>query len=66
MLTRVCLFRSLSRTMALSAAELEARSVEADKIIQTLTEKIAAIKAMGTLPANIQETILKQKNSQLR
>ncbi|CAG5094112.1 Oidioi.mRNA.OKI2018_I69.XSR.g13257.t1.cds [Oikopleura dioica] len=66
MLTRVCLFRSLSRTMALSAAELEARSVEADKIIQTLTEKIAAIKAMGTLPANIQETILKQENSQLR
>ena len=52
--------------MALSAAELEARSVEADKIIQTLTEKIAAIKAMGTLPANIQETILKQENSQLR
>lgn len=52
--------------MALTQAQLETRSAEADKIIETLTKNIEAIKAMGTLPANIQETILKQENSQLR
>lgn len=56
----------ITPTMALTQAQLETRSAEADKIIETLTKNIEAIKAMGTLPINIQETILKQENSQLR
>ena len=56
----------INPTMALTQATLETRSAEADKIIETLTKNIEAIKAMGTLPSNIQETILKQENSQLR
>merc|ERR1712227_565617 len=47
-------------------AELEKRSQEADAIIADLTAKIEQIKAMGKLPPNIQETILKQENAQLR
>lgn len=69
MLTRQLLRRSVLKinpTMALTQATLETRSAEADKIIETLTKNIEAIKAMGTLPSNIQETILKQENSQLR
>lgn len=52
--------------MARSEAELEKRSQEADAIIADLTAKIEQIKAMGKLPPNIQETILKQENAQLR
>lgn len=52
--------------MALSAAELEARSFEAQALIDALKSKIESIKAMAPLPANIQETILKQENAQLR
>jgi len=52
--------------MARSQAELEKRSQEADAIIADLTSKIEQIKAMGKLPPNIQETILKQENAQLR
>ena len=69
MLTRNLLRRSVLKitpTMALTQAQLETRSAEADKIIETLTKNIEAIKAMGTLPANIQEIILKQENSELR
>lgn len=52
--------------MVRSEAELEKRSQEADAIIADLTAKIEQIKAMGKLPPNIQETILKQENAQLR
>jgi len=45
---------------------LEKRSQEADAIIADLTSKIEQIKAMRKLPPNIQETILKQENAQLR
>merc|ERR1711972_976816 len=46
--------------------ELKARSAEADIIIADLKAKIEKIKSMGPLPANIQETILKQENAILR
>ena len=52
--------------MARTEAELAQRSQEADVIIADLTAKIEQIKAMGKLPPNIQETILKQENAQLR
>ena len=52
--------------MAKTEAELKARSAEADIIIADLKAKIEKIKSMGPLPANIQETILKQENAILR
>ena len=52
--------------MAKTDAELKARSAEADIIIADLKAKIEKIKSMGPLPANIQETILKQENAILR
>lgn len=52
--------------MARNEAELTVRSAQADVIISDLKEKIEQIKAMGQMPANIQETILKQENAQLR
>jgi len=42
------------------------KSAEADQIISDLRVKIEQIKAMGSLPPNIQEVILKQENAQLR
>jgi len=42
------------------------KSAEADQIISDLRAKIEQIKAMGSLPPNIQEVILKQENAQLR
>ena len=52
--------------MAKTEAEIAARSKQADAIIADLKEKINKIKSMGPLPPNIQETILKQENAQLR
>jgi aminoacyl tRNA synthase complex-interacting multifunctional protein 1 len=52
--------------MTRSEAELAARSKEADCIIENLKIQIEEIKSAAPLPQNIQETILKQENAQLR
>ena len=47
-------------------AEIAARSVQADQLIASLQAQIEEIKQQAPLPAQIQETILKQENAQLR
>ena len=47
-------------------AEIAARSAQADQLIASLTAQIEEIKQQAPLPAQIQETILKQENAQLR
>jgi len=67
-----CLTDILSRTilrhvrMALTEGEIAARSVQADQLIASLQAQIEEIKQQAPLPAQIQETILKQENAQLR
>merc|ERR1712131_130729 len=67
-----CLTDILSRyivryvRMALTEAEIAARSVQADQLIASLQAQIEEIKQQAPLPAQIQETILKQENAQLR
>ena len=60
------LVRQFNLTMARTEAEMLQKSAEADQIISDLRAKIEQIKAMGSLPPNIQEVILKQENAQLR
>jgi len=50
----------------MSQAEIAARSAQADQLIASLTAQIEEIKQQAPLPAQIQETILKQENAQLR
>jgi len=52
--------------MTRSEAELQARSKQADEIIQSLKVQIEEIKSQAPLPKSLQETILKQENAQLR
>jgi len=52
--------------MVMSQAEIAARSAQADQLIASLTAQIDEIKQQAPLPAQIQETILKQENAQLR
>ena len=51
---------------SLLKAEIAARSVQADQLIASLQAQIEEIKQQAPLPAQIQETILKQENAQLR